>query len=246
MPPRLYVDLALDTGADLTLPPDAARHVQVLRLQPGDGLTLFNGSGPEWSAEVRAMGRKDVAVGIGPRLPARDCERPVAVTLAVGMPANERMDALVEKATELGAAGVQPLHCARSVLRLSGERADKRRSHWQGVATAASEQSGRTRVPAIGPVAELRTWLASLPQPAPGHWRGMLSLATDAQPLGALLPQLPGGPLTLLSGPEGGLSPEEEAWARQAGFVPVSLGPRVLRADTAPLAALALLGLDGR
>jgi 16S rRNA (uracil1498-N3)-methyltransferase len=237
MPPRLYLEAPWTEGEIIDLPPEQARHVQVLRLQPGDALTLFNGQGGEWSAEVARMGgRQQVAVRVGAHR-AVDPELGRAVTLALGMPANERMDTLVEKATELGVAAIQPLQCARSVLRLAGERADKRQAHWQAVAVAAAEQCGRTRVPRIAPVKTLSSWLAE------GGWtacRHVLSLAADAQPLDTK----PGGvgPVLLLSGPEGGLDPAEEAQARQQGFTPVGLGPRVLRADTAPLAALVLLG----
>jgi len=160
------------------------------------------------------------------------------VTLALGMPANDRMDALVEKATELGVAAIQPLVCERSVLRLAGERAERRCEHWQGIATAAAEQSGRTRVPTIAPVQELPRWLAAQQEAATARW--LLSLG-DARPLAAM--GLPQRTVSVLSGPEGGLSPVEEAIARDAGFQAVSLGPRVLRADTAPLAVLASLGL---
>jgi len=165
-------------------------------------------------------------------------ELAMRVTLALGMPANERMDALVEKDTELGVAAIQPLQCARSVLKLAGERADKRRAHWQAVAVAAAEQSGRTQVPQIGPVRGLAEWLAEAPADGARH---VLSLASDALPLSPEAPR--GGALCLLSGPEGGLDAQEEALARRQGFTPLSLGPRVLRADTAPLAALAWWGL---
>ena len=244
---RLYVPLPLTAGDEISLPPDTARHVQVLRLQPGDELRLFNGDGQEWPARVLAMGRKDVQVGLA-GAPLGQASRELArhITLAVGMPANERMDALVEKATELGAAALQPLHCARSVLRLQGERAERRRAHWQGVAIAAAEQCGRTHVPELAPVTELATWLHHLPTAADAAGRrGVLSLAADAQPLSHWAGES-GGAVHLLSGPEGGLAPDEEALARAAGFQPVSLGPRVLRADTAPLAALVLLGAAGR
>ena len=237
---RLFVDTPLAAGATLALPPGAARHAQVRRVQPGDELTLFDGLGADWPAEVLAMGRREVTVRVGaPR--AVDVELRCAVTLALGMPANERMDALVEKATELGVARLQPLLCERSVLRLDGERAARKREHWQAVAVAACEQSGRARVPVVEPVAPLAAWLAAL---AGNATRLLLSPHPGARPLAALV-EADAGALCSLSGPEGGLTPAEEAAAVTAGFVPASLGPRVLRADTAPLALLAWLGLRG-
>ena len=236
MPPRLHLDLPLAPAADLALPAAAARHVQVLRLQAGDALTLFDGCGGEWAAEVSAVGRREVRVRLL-RFEAVERELGRAVTLALGMPANDRMDALVEKATELGAAAMQPLVCERSVLRLHGERAERRREHWQAVAVAACEQCGRNRVPRVAPVATLTDWLATLPPVAAGEARLVLTLQAGAAPLAAAAG--PAHRLLLLSGPEGGLSEAEQRAAQRAGFVPASLGARVLRADTAPLAALA-------
>jgi 16S rRNA (uracil1498-N3)-methyltransferase len=233
----------LHEGAGLTLPPEPARHAQVLRLQPGARVTLFGGDGVEWPAEITRMGRQEVDVVVLAALPPVARELPVAVTLAIGMPANERMDALVEKATELGVACIQPLQCARSVLKLSGERADKRQAHWQQVAISAAEQSGRTRVPEVAPVTSLDAWLGALRSVAE-HPRHVLSFAIDAQPAAVALND-GAAARTLLSGPEGGLAPHEEDAARARGFTPLNLGPRVLRADTAPLAALAYLGLKG-
>ncbi len=222
----------------LSLPEGAARHVQVLRLQPGDAVTLFNGEGGECAAVVTRMGRSEVEVQI---VSHQEVEReaPRAVHLALGMPANERMDWLLEKATELGVAGLQPLQAERSVLRLSGERADKKRAHWQGIAIAACEQCGRNRVPLVQPVRTPSEWLrGELPEQ-----RLMLSLAPDSVPFTQQVTRLSTDPVVLLSGPEGGLSPVEELAARAAGFIPVSLGARTLRAETAPLAALATLTL---
>src|SRR5262245_4913520 len=136
MPARFFVDLALAAGQRVVLPPGPSRHVQVLRLQPGAAITLFDGRGGEWSAQVRAIGRSDVIVDIGEHA-AVERELPCHVTLALGMPANERMDGVIEKATELGVACIQPLVCERSVLRLAGERAERKRTHWQGIAMAA-------------------------------------------------------------------------------------------------------------
>lgn len=235
---RFFVDGPLAAGATYTLPPGATRHAQVRRVQPGDGLLLFDGGGHDWPATVLAVGRSAVQVRVGEPLVV-DRELPMAVTLAVVMPANERMDTLVEKATELGVAAIQPLQAARSVLRLAGERAERKRAHWQAIAEAACEQCGRARVPAVAPVQELAAWL---PQAPAGATKLLLSLDAGAE---ALASRAAGATAVVtLNGPEGGFAPEEEAAARAAGFAPVALGPRVLRADTAPLAVLAWLGLQ--
>jgi 16S rRNA (uracil1498-N3)-methyltransferase len=241
MPARLHVAAPLVAGAEFSLPDGAARHVQVLRLQPGAALTLFDGSGAEWAAEVVQMARSAVVVRVGARREV-DREVPLRITLALGVPTNERMDAVVEKATELGVAAIQPLLCERSVLRLAGERADKRREHWQSVAIAACEQSGRNKLPVIEPIRSLAAWLASLGPSTPDETRWLLS-TSESVPLHS---RTYGGAVIALSGPEGGLSSAEESAAQERGFEPVSLGPRVLRADTAPLALLAHLGLNAR
>jgi 16S rRNA (uracil1498-N3)-methyltransferase len=172
--PRFHCSVPLTAGASLALPPGAARHVQVLRMQPGDALTLFDGAGGEYAATVERMGRSDVAVAVGAHLPV-EREAPRAVHLAVGMPANERMDWLVEKGTELGVASIQPLATAHGVLRLSGERAEKKRAHWEAIAIAACEQCGRNRVPVIHPVQSFSGWIDA--QAASGAVRLVLSLA---------------------------------------------------------------------
>jgi 16S rRNA (uracil1498-N3)-methyltransferase len=188
------------------------------------------------------MGRSDVDVTLDAHRPdEREAGR--SVQLALGMPANERMDWLVEKATELGAASLQPLHTSRSVLRLAGERADKKQKHWQSVAVAACEQCGGNRVPPVAPVQDLAAWLKALPpiDPQAPALRCLLSLAPGSMPLANALGNLPAtSPVCFLSGPEGGLSPAEEALATTHGFVPVTLGARVLRSETAALAALLL------
>jgi 16S rRNA (uracil1498-N3)-methyltransferase len=239
---RLFVDAPLAAGLQLSLPPGPARHAQVRRAQPGDALVLFDGRGGEWLAAVVSMGRNDVRVAVTAHVDV-DRELPSSVTLAIGMPANDRMDALVEKATELGVAAIQPLVCERSVLRLDAERAERKREHWHGVAVAASEQCGRTRLPLIHPVLALPAWLQRLGASGPtGEARWLLSPAANAGPRLPVPP--PAGdagppPLLALSGPEGGLSPAEEAQAQASGFKAITLGARVLRADTAPLALLA-------
>ena len=235
--PRFYCPAPLATGLALSLPAGAARHVQVLRLQPGDVITLFNGEGGEFEATVTRMGRSDVDVEVGAHH-AVEREAARAVHLLAGITANDRMDWLVEKATELGVASITPLVAERSVLKLKGERADKKLVHWQGVAVAAAEQCGRNRVPKVHAAVTLAEWVKKAP---PGE-RWVLSLSEGTQALAQMQGQGTGlsmTPVTVLSGPEGGLSPTEEAAALAAGFAPVTLGPRVLRAETAPLAVLA-------
>lgn len=236
--PRLYCPAPLSPGQTLVLPAGAARHVQVVRMQPGQDVTLFNGDGGQWRAVIEQMGRSEVRVRVTRH---EDVEREpeVPVHLAVGIPANDRMDWLVEKATELGCASIQPLVTARGILRVAGERAQRKRDHWQAIAAAACEQSGRNRLPAVHEPVAYADWLAA--QGAGAARKVVLSLSPQATPLaggGAA-----GTGWLVLSGPEGGLEEREEAMALAAGFVPVSLGPRVLRAETAPLAALSLLAL---
>ena len=233
--PRFHCPVPLTTGQALSLPPGAARHVQVLRLQPGAVITLFNGEGGEFEATVTRMGRSDVDVEVGAHH-AIEREAPRAIHLLAGITANERMDWLVEKATELGVASLTPLLAERSVLKLKGERADKKLAHWQGVAVAAAEQCGRNRVPVVHPAVSLSDWLA---HPTQAGQRCVLSLAQGTRSLSSVTAG--DEPLVVLSGPEGGLSPAEEALALSSGFAPVTLGSRVLRAETAPLAVLAAL-----
>jgi 16S rRNA (uracil1498-N3)-methyltransferase len=243
MAARIHLDRPLAAGDAFDLPAAQARHVQVLRLQPGEPLTLLNGAGGEWQARVVRMGHAAVGVEVDAHV-AVDRELARHVTLALGMPANERMDALVEKATELGVAAIQPLVCERSVLRLAGDRAARRLAHWRGVAIAASEQCGRTRVPQVHEVRALRDWLRALrAEPAGTARRIVLSPGAAARwGPGAVGPA--GAALIVLSGPEGGLSAAEEDLVRDCAFAAVSLGTRVLRADTAPLVALAWCSLE--
>ena len=238
--PRFHCPLPLAAGVEVDLPAGAARHVQVLRMQPGDTITLFEGRqdgvGGEWEATILRMGRSDVQVRVDTHV-AAEREAPRAVHLLAGITANERMDWLVEKATELGVTSITPLLAERSVLKLKGERGDKKRAHWQAVAVAACEQCGRNRVPVIHEAVTLAQWLQ---QPAAAGLRAVLSLAEGTQPLQQALGDEAAQPVFFLSGPEGGLTAAEERLARSQGFVPVTLGPRVLRAETAPLAALVL------
>ena len=245
--PRFYCPTPLNSGERLELPASAARHVQVLRLQPGNRITLFNGgpaaagAGGEFEATIEHMGRSDVQVLVGEHH-AVEREAARTVHLAVGMPANERMDWLVEKASELGVASIQPLTTEHSVLRLNGERAHKKVAHWQNIAIAACEQCGGNRVPLLHEVMSLTDWIRAHP-PADEHRRLLLSLRPGLPGLRDAITGLgkPATAVTLLSGPEGGLTNTEEDRALACGFVSVILGPRVLRAETAALAALAAL-----
>jgi 16S rRNA (uracil1498-N3)-methyltransferase len=238
--PRFFLPAPIAPDQPINLPPGAARHAQVLRLQPGDGIMLFNGEGGEWAARIAHMGKSAVTVQA---LTHRPIEREAAraVHLAVGWMAAERMDWLIEKAAELGAASLTPIITTRTQQRLTGERADKKRAHWQAIAAATSEQCGRNRLMAIGTplplVAALQAPVAANPS---ARW--LLSLAAGAAPLrGALDGLAHGAPVTLLSGPEGGFTLEETAAAQAAHWRSVTLGARVLRAETAPMAALAVL-----
>lgn len=251
--PRFHCPSALHPGDALDLPAGTARHVQVRRMQPNDAITLFNGEGSEFKAVILRMGRSDVAVRV---LEKVDVSRELSlrVNLWCGITANERMDWLVEKATELGAVSLLPISAERSVLKLKGERADKKLAHWQAIAVAASEQCGRNRVLQVAsPLSLPQALAAETGESKAIKLRWVLSLSSGTQnlkdALKAFHPDAPGSPLeitsleiTLLSGPEGGLSPAEEAQALAAGFVPVSLGDRVLRAETAPVAVLSVLG----
>ena len=243
--PRFYCPLPMVTGVELELPAGAARHVQVLRMQPGDGLSLFHGglqaggSGGEFDARITHMGRSNVRVEVGAHH-AIEREAPRAIHLLAGITANERMDWLIEKATELGAASITPLLAERSVLKLKGERADKKRAHWQAIAIAACEQCGRNQVPLVAAAVDLAGWMKANAQDGETE-RLLLSLQAGSTPIRQWAEHT--GTAVFLSGPEGGLSPAEEALALAQGFKPVSLGARVLRAETAALAALAALAV---
>ena len=234
--PRFYCPQALSIGHIVELPVAVAHHLHVLRMQAGAALTLFDGRGGQYAATLAEIGKKRAcATVLG--FEDVDTELPWAVTLAQGLPEGTKMDWIIEKAVELGVAAIQPLAAARSVVKLSAERAEKRQAHWQGVIVAASEQSGRNRLAQLAAPSDFRRYIAA-PAGQPRILftpRATQSLAAWAQATG---PQA----LTVLVGPEGGFSAEEEAAALAAGAVALSLGPRVLRTETAGLAALAALG----
>jgi len=231
---RLYCDLPLSPGAEIVLPEAAARHaVTVLRLQPGDTLTLFNGAGGEYRASLVGVSKREARVRLL-EFHAAERESPLQITLALGISAGERMDYSLQKATELGVTAIQPLTTERSVVKLAGERADKRLQHWQHLVIAACEQCGRNRVPEVAPVQQLFAYLATVDRK-----RRLLMLSPDAATPMKRVPAA--ADVVLLIGAEGGFAPAECAAAEASGFEPVSLGPRILRTETAPVAALAVL-----
>lgn len=234
--PRFYCPTSLMNGTPVDLPETVAHHLHVLRMQPGDALTLFDGRGGQYAATLADIGKRRASATIRSH-EAVEVELPYALTLAQGLPEGSKMDWIIEKAVELGVARIEPLAAQRSVVRLSGERAEKRHLHWEGVIVAASEQCGRNRLAQLAPVAEVGRWLAA-PSPAP---RILLSPRAD-QSLAAWAQARPPQALTLMVGPEGGFSREEEDAALAAGALALSVGPRVLRTETAALAALAMLG----
>jgi 16S rRNA (uracil1498-N3)-methyltransferase len=246
MAPRFFVggaDTVLAAESDFPLPEPVVRHAQVLRLAPGDAITLFDGRGGSHAATLVELGKRHALARIGAH-DAAEAEPPFRVTLAQGLAGGDKMDWLIEKAVELGVAAIQPLQAGRSVVRLSGERAQKRQAHWQALVQAACEQCGRNRLPAVAAVANFDTWLAHTAQSGNGGARLLVS-PRAAQSLPAFVAQrreaLLADGVTLLIGPEGGLAPEEEQAAQRAGFTAVSLGPRILRTETAGLACLATL-----
>ena len=233
---RLHVESTLATGTRITLSDVASRHVtKTLRLGVDDPITVFDGRGGEYDATIARVARAAVEVDVGAHRRA-DRESMLQVELGQAICRGERMDLVVQKATELGVQSIHPLRSERTVVRLEPERARRRIAHWQAVAVHAAQQSGRTRVPIVPPVESLDAWLT---QPAAGP--GLLLSPQAAASISDLPPPEPGVTVRLLVGPEGGLAPAEVARARAAGFTELRLGPRVLRTETAALVALGVL-----
>ncbi len=239
--PRLHIDLPLAAGRRITLPEVAGHHVaRVLRLRAGDALTVFDGRGGEYRATLARVSRAAVVADVGAHEPA-DRESPLVVELGQGICKGDRMDLVVQKATELGVGIIRPIVCERTVVkldvRLDPGRAERRLAHWRAIAVHAAQQSGRTRVPEIAGIEHPDAWLARSPGAGPAF---VLSPDADAS-LADFAPPAAGEPVRLLVGPEGGLSPREIERARAAGWTGLRLGPRVLRTETAALVALAAL-----
>lgn len=236
---RIYVDSELEEGGEIRLQGDPAHHLlKVLRLRQGDELVVFNGRGGEYAAYVKQATRHAVDVGVRAfNETAR--ESPLRITLVQGVSRGERMDFTIQKAVELGVSAIVPVLTARSVVRLDASRRTRRHDHWTSVVVNACQQCGRTVVPQLAEAVELDRWLEHGFQPADGPGFVLSPHAGPAPP------DVGGQPdaVTLLVGPEGGLSAEEQAQAESAGLIAVALGPRILRTETAAVAALTALQL---
>jgi 16S rRNA (uracil1498-N3)-methyltransferase len=225
--PRVYVDAALERAGELSLEHAPAHHLaRVLRLRDGDPLTVFNGRGGEWDAQY--IGKRRVRLGA---FNAVERESPLHITLVQGVSSGERMDYTIQKAVELGVAAIQPLITKKGVVRLEGSRASARMDHWKKVAISACEQCGRNRIPELLPLLDFYRYRPQGDGPR-------LLLSAEGKSIKEL--KIEGG-ATIAAGPEAGFAPEERATLERAGFVKASLGPRVLRTETAALAALAAI-----
>ncbi|HEU4990983.1 MAG TPA: 16S rRNA (uracil(1498)-N(3))-methyltransferase [Luteimonas sp.] len=234
---RIPVDAALAPGARVALPEDAAAHLQrVLRLQPGDACVLFNGDGHDYEARLLAVGKRGCEAEVV-SVRAAAAESPLRIVLLQGIARGEKMDWILQKATELGVAGIVPVSSERSEVRLDATRAEKRLAHWRGIVASACGQSGRGLLPAVSAPQSLAEALESPPLPAPGA-RLLLDPEAPAS-IGAM--PAPGGACVLAVGPEGGWSPRDRAQLEAAGFTGLRLGPRILRTETAGIAAIAAL-----
>jgi len=233
--PRFFCPQPLAIGATLSLPEHVAHHVHVLRLQPGAHVSLFNGEGGEYVATLLTIEKRRAQVEVKTFSP-REAELPYALALAQALPEGSKMEWIIEKAVELGVTAIQPLAAQRCVVRLSGERAEKKQAHWEGIIQAAAEQSGRNRLSHLAPLVEFRRWIAR----SDLHRRILLS-PRGQQPLSDWARHHPPQPVTLVIGPEGGFTEEEEQLACAQGALMLSMGPRVLRTETAGLAASAAL-----
>lgn len=229
MTPRLYIDAPLSRDREVALPESGSHHVaRVLRLREGDALTLFDGHGGEWDAQFTGKGRARP-------LAFRPVEResPLAITLVQGVSSGERMDYTIQKAVELGVAVIQPVLTKKGVVKLEGQRAEARVEHWRRVAIAACEQCGRNRIPEVRGLADFHVYLRDEQGEGP-----RLLLSADGHSIRAIEIS---DRATIAAGPEAGFAPEERAALERAGYVKASLGPRVLRTETAALAALAAI-----
>ena len=233
--PRFFCPVPLIIGAVIDLPETVAHHLFVLRLQMGDTIQLFNGEGGSYVASIAEIAKKRATAEIKVFL-QEEVELPYSLTLAQALPEGSKMDWIIEKAMELGVSAIQPLASQRCVVRLSAERAEKKLSHWQGIIVAAAEQSGRNRLAHLSAPLDLSKWLGQQDI----HQRIMLSPRAEQSLANWSRHHAPQA-VSLLIGPEGGLTEEEEDFASRQGVIALSMGPRILRTETAGLAAIAAL-----
>ncbi|MGN6521100.1 MAG: 16S rRNA (uracil(1498)-N(3))-methyltransferase [Dokdonella sp.] len=234
--PRIYVPQPLHPGREVDLPVQAGEHIaRVLRLDRGHPLRLFNGDGSEFAGEIASLAKRAVSARVLEPVASADRESPLRITLGQGVARGEKMDWILQKATELGVARIVPLVTDRTEVKLDAERAERRVAHWEAVLASACEQCGRNRLPQLAEPMKLGDWAASL-----GEEAG-LRLALDPRGDADARTLDPGICATLVVGPEGGLSEHDLATLSQAGFRGLRLGPRILRTETAGLAALAAL-----
>ena len=234
--PRFFVPQPLAAGLTVALPDAVAHHLYVVRMAVGDALTLFNGEGGEFHATLASLDKKRASADVKAHV-AREPELPFALTLAQALPEGNKMDWVIEKAVELGVAAILPLATQRCVVRLNAERAEKKLAHWQGVVASASEQCGRNRLARVHAVADFTPWIAQQ-----DLHRRVIFTPRASESLADWARHQPPQAICLMVGPEGGFSEHEEALALAHGALALSLGPRVLRTETAGLAAAAALG----
>jgi 16S rRNA (uracil1498-N3)-methyltransferase len=237
---RFFCPFPLAPGTTVELPAEVAHHaVNVLKVGAGDTAILFDGRGGEWLATLNPVGKASKAIlrATLTTFSAHDNEPPLHVTLAQALPASDKMDWVVQKAVELGVARIQPIMARRSVMRLAGERAERRVAHWRNIAIAACEQSGRNRVPEVTPILDLAHYLGQVAEDAVG----LRFICAPGAAESLRQRAAPTVPISLLVGPESGFEESELQAARAIGFQPIHLGPRILRTETAGVAALAAI-----
>ena len=231
--PRIYTEQVLIANCPLALEAGPSAHIaRAMRMRVGDQLTLFNGQGGEFDACVNAVDKKTVTVDVGTHRDT-EIESPLAIHLGIAISRGDRMDWIVQKATELGVQRLSPLLTERTEVKLKSDRAEKKTQHWQQIAIAACEQCGRNTIPKVEPLQSLTSWVGTTEadRKLVLHHRALAETANGSTP----------STIALLIGPEGGLSPVEISLAEDAGYQALRLGPRIMRTETAPLAAMAIL-----
>jgi len=236
--PRIYQPVPLSSGQTIELDTQARIHVtKVLRLRTGESLIVFNGSGEEYEAVISGIERRAISLLIGEGR-QRNVESPLELVLVQGISRGERMDYTIQKAVELGVTRIVPVNTERTMVNLKGERQVRREDHWQAIVNGACEQSGRNVVPEVSPIRSLQEWLERSGTNQGPEIRLVLHHRAEISPGGLPVPE---GPVIVLIGPEGGLTPDEISAAQSAGYLSLCIGPRILRTETAALAALSVL-----